>query len=228
MKQPPQKTSPGLTSIDELWPRILMEVKGRRRFAWLLLSEKAKVARFDGNTIQLEFMDESSKGTYRSAGIDSLLEDVIRVGFKMQWQIEVVDRESLDLPTTSIKRPANSQSAIVEPKELTRRPGEWPEIPKPKIPGVASGGSEGFDGLWSIILEAVKERRRFAWILLSQYAEVTRFDGKTLELVFSNDASRQNYLSSGCDEVLEKVLREVFKVPWEVDVSKLDSRESLE
>ncbi|TXS23364.1 hypothetical protein [Streptomyces sp. gb1(2016)] len=51
--------------------------------------------------------------------------------------------------------------------------------------------------MWPDILEAVKNRRRFTWILLSQNAQVTGFDGATLQLGFLNAGARDTFSSSG-------------------------------
>ena len=57
--------------------------------------------------------------------------------------------------------------------------------------------------MWPNILEAVKNRRRFTWILLSQNAQVTGFDGTTLQLGFLNAGARDNFASSGSEDVLQ-------------------------
>ncbi|NEA86736.1 DNA polymerase III subunit gamma and tau, partial [Streptomyces sp. SID14436] len=74
---------------------------------------------------------------------------------------------------------------------------------------VPSGGG-GLDPrvLWPNILEAVKNRRRFTWILLSQNAQVTGFDGTTLQIGFVNAGARDNFLSSGSEDVLRQALGE--------------------
>ncbi|MEU0408151.1 DNA polymerase III subunit gamma and tau [Streptomyces griseorubiginosus] len=71
--------------------------------------------------------------------------------------------------------------------------------------------------LWPNILEAVKNRRRFTWILLSQNAQVTGFDGTTLQLGFVNAGARDNFASSGSEEVLRQALTEQFGVQWKVE-----------
>ncbi|MEU0648796.1 DNA polymerase III subunit gamma and tau [Streptomyces umbrinus] len=71
--------------------------------------------------------------------------------------------------------------------------------------------------LWPNILEAVKNRRRFTWILLSQNAQVTGFDGTTLQIGFVNAGARDNFASSGSEEVLKQALTELFNVHWKVD-----------
>ncbi|MFD4524071.1 DNA polymerase III subunit gamma and tau [Streptomyces sp. NPDC058470] len=71
--------------------------------------------------------------------------------------------------------------------------------------------------LWPNILEAVKNRRRFTWILLSQNAQVTGFDGTTLQIGFVNAGARDNFASSGSEEVLRQALSEQFNVQWKVD-----------
>ncbi|MEV6397105.1 DNA polymerase III subunit gamma and tau, partial [Streptomyces sp. NPDC051907] len=71
--------------------------------------------------------------------------------------------------------------------------------------------------MWPEILEAVKNRRRFTWILLSQNAQVAGFDGTTLQLGFINAGARDNFASSGSEEVLKQALSEQFNVQWKVE-----------
>ncbi|KOG31650.1 DNA polymerase III subunit gamma and tau [Streptomyces resistomycificus] len=71
--------------------------------------------------------------------------------------------------------------------------------------------------LWPNILEAVKNRRRFTWILLSQNAQVTGFDGTTLQLGFINAGARDNFSGSGSEDVLKQALAEQFNVQWKIE-----------
>ncbi|MGA5516939.1 DNA polymerase III subunit gamma and tau [Streptomyces pseudogriseolus] len=128
-----------------------------------------------------------------------------------------------------------------------RRPGGWPtatpagggasraQSPQPTAPPAPatpstpsappasaappSGGGGGLDPrmLWPNILETVKNRRRFTWILLSQNAQVTGFDGTTLQLGFVNAGARDNFVSSGSEDVLRQALTEQFNVQWKIE-----------
>ncbi|WP_128435400.1 DNA polymerase III subunit gamma and tau [Streptomyces cyaneus] len=101
--------------------------------------------------------------------------------------------------------------------------------PQPAAPTPAPGGAGpapayapptgGLDPrmLWPNILEAVKNRRRFTWILLSQNAQVTGFDGTTLQLGFVNAGARDNFVSSGSEDVLRQSLAEQFNVQWKIE-----------
>ncbi|MEU2053040.1 DNA polymerase III subunit gamma and tau [Streptomyces bungoensis] len=71
--------------------------------------------------------------------------------------------------------------------------------------------------LWPNILEAVKNRRRFTWILLSQNAQVAGFDGTTLQIGFVNAGARDNFASSGSEDVLRQALAEQFHVQWKIE-----------
>jgi DNA polymerase III subunit gamma/tau len=123
-----------------------------------------------------------------------------------------------------------------------RRPGGWPtaaptgagrtapapppaaaaSAPAPasaapvSAPAAAPGGPDP-RMLWPNILEAVKNRRRFTWILLSQNAQVANFDGTTLQLAFVNSGARDNFVGSGSEDVLRQALAEQFNVHWKVE-----------
>ncbi|MEW1615803.1 MULTISPECIES: DNA polymerase III subunit gamma and tau [unclassified Streptomyces] len=128
--------------------------------------------------------------------------------------------------------------------EQARRPGGWPTAsapgsgpaapppaapaptapapaaPSPAAPAPDQGmvhGAGQVRNMWPDILEAVKNRRRFTWILLSQNAQVTGFDGTTLQIGFINAGARDNFASSGSEEVLKQALAERFNAQWRVE-----------
>ncbi|MFJ1564179.1 DNA polymerase III subunit gamma and tau [Streptomyces erythrochromogenes] len=94
-------------------------------------------------------------------------------------------------------------------------PAAAPAAPAPS-PGMAAGAGQ-VQAMWPGVLEAVKNRRRFTWILLSQNAQVTGFDGTTLQLGFPNAGARDNFASSGSEDVLKAVLAEQFQVNWKIE-----------
>ncbi|WP_344462851.1 DNA polymerase III subunit gamma and tau [Kitasatospora kazusensis] len=70
---------------------------------------------------------------------------------------------------------------------------------------------------WPQILEAVKNRRRFTWILLSQNGQVAGFDGSTLQVSFINAGARDSFVSSNSDDVLKQALSDALGVDWRVE-----------
>ncbi|RKN43099.1 DNA polymerase III subunit gamma and tau [Streptomyces hoynatensis] len=71
--------------------------------------------------------------------------------------------------------------------------------------------------LWPEILEAVKGKRRFSWILLSQNAQVAGFDGGVLRLGFATAGARDSFVNSGSEDVLRQALGEAMGVQWRIE-----------
>ncbi|MGA6220425.1 DNA polymerase III subunit gamma and tau [Streptomyces umbrinus] len=113
-------------------------------------------------------------------------------------------------PPAAAPGPPAAQAAQPQPESQAPAPAAAYASPPP------SGGPDP-RMLWPNILEAVKNRRRFTWILLSQNAQVTGFDGTTLQIGFVNAGARDNFASSGSEEVLKQALTELFNVHWKVD-----------
>ncbi|KUN27195.1 DNA polymerase III subunit gamma/tau [Streptomyces corchorusii] len=109
------------------------------------------------------------------------------------------------------------RAAAAQPQPAQPAPPAAP-APAPQTPAPAAP-TGGLDprGLWPNILEAVKNRRRFTWILLSQNAQVTGFDGTTLQLGFVNAGARDNFSGSGSEDVLRQALAEQFNVQWKIE-----------
>jgi DNA polymerase III subunit gamma/tau len=112
------------------------------------------------------------------------------------------------------------------------RGGQFPALPSPAPapPTAASAPATSGSGvgaplgdpsrvrqMWPGILEAVKNRRRFTWILLSQNAQVVGFDGTTLQLGFANPGARDSFVGSGSENVLRQAISDAFGLQWKVE-----------
>ncbi|MGW4999214.1 DNA polymerase III subunit gamma and tau [Streptomyces hydrogenans] len=106
--------------------------------------------------------------------------------------------------------------APVQPQAPAQAPPQAQPAAQAPAGDMASGAAQ-VRNMWPSILEAVKNRRRFTWILLSQNAQVAGFDGTTLQLGFLNAGARDNFASSGSEEVLKAALAEQFNVQWKVE-----------
>ncbi|MGW5344273.1 DNA polymerase III subunit gamma and tau [Streptomyces sp. NPDC004050] len=119
-------------------------------------------------------------------------------------------------PTAAAPGQGVPAPAAAAPAPVAQAAAPAPAAAAAPSPGMAAGAGQ-VQAMWPQILEAVKNRRRFTWILLSQNAQVTGFDGTTLQLGFPNAGARDNFASSGSEEVLKAVLAEQFQVNWKID-----------
>lgn len=74
---------------------------------------------------------------------------------------------------------------------------------------------------WQVILDAVKVRRRLAWIVLTQNAQFSGVDGEVLNLAFRNESAIKTYFSARIDKILDQVIIEDLKLSWVVKASAL-------
>lgn len=110
-----------------------------------------------------------------------------------------------DEPAGGPEQPGQS----AQPSESTQSGPAGQGASVPGQAGVAAGGGVGLADirrLWPEVLEAVKAQRRFAWIMLSQNAQVIAIDDQTLTLGLVNAGARESFARSGSDEILRQAM----------------------
>jgi DNA polymerase-3 subunit gamma/tau len=119
----------------------------------------------------------------------------------------------LEAPLRSAPRPA--EPIAPRPAE----PAAPPEPVAPPAPAAVPGQLTIADvrRLWPEILDKIRDMRRFAWIMLSQNAQVMALDGKVLTIALVNTGARDSFLSSGSDEYVQRALNEVLGVTWRIE-----------
>ncbi len=63
---------------------------------------------------------------------------------------------------------------------------------------------------WPDVLEAVRDVRKTAWILLSNYASIDTVEGNVLTMAFDTEGNAKGFGSSGSDGYLADVLEQMF------------------
>ncbi|MET8622177.1 DNA polymerase III subunit gamma and tau [Kitasatospora sp. NPDC004669] len=109
-----------------------------------------------------------------------------------------------------VAAPAPAPVPTPSPTPAAAAPGGQPSA-------AAQQGAAQVRQLWPQILEAVKNRRRFTWILLSQNGQVAGFDGSTLQVSFINAGARDSFVGSNSDDVLRQALGDALGVDWRIE-----------
>ena len=110
-------------------------------------------------------------------------------------------------PAPPVARPAPPAARPAPEPARVRAPA-----PAPAAPAPAAAGASAADSLrqsWDAILEAVKQERKVAWMLLSNASVLSLEDG-ILTLRFSRDGDLKGFSVSGHDAVLKRVLSAEF------------------
>jgi DNA polymerase III subunit gamma/tau len=124
----PESQSGGLTVTDvrRLWPEVLEEVKGKRRFTWILLSQNAQVAELRKGSLLLAMSNPGARDSFARGGNEDVLREAIVVVMGADFTIETmvdpsagssagVPRAAVPTeqrPTTPRSRPDSSQARV--------------------------------------------------------------------------------------------------------------------
>ncbi|MDO5082976.1 MAG: DNA polymerase III subunit gamma and tau [Arachnia propionica] len=137
---PPQQAQPvagtqpthHLTTAElrRLWPNILEAVKGRRRFAHMMLSRHAQVLDVSDGQLLLGFSDAGAKENFTSSGVSDLLVEtiIVTVGVSLRVQAVMGGHE----PVRSAPEPAADARPVEQAPPAATAPSPEPE-PAPRV-----------------------------------------------------------------------------------------------
>ena len=72
-----ERTGLSVTDVRRLWPEVLEEIKGRRRFTWVLLSQNAHVAEVSDGTLLLAMPNVGARDSFGKAGNEDVLREAL-------------------------------------------------------------------------------------------------------------------------------------------------------
>ncbi|WP_191278009.1 DNA polymerase III subunit gamma and tau [Nocardioides flavus (ex Wang et al. 2016)] len=123
------------------------------------------------------------------------------------------------MPTTTPEPPAHQPPPVVAEPAPVPAASAGPDTPVAEQPAGPRGGLSLVDvrRLWPDILEQTKNRRRLAWMVLSQHAHVVDVDGVRLTVGFANSGARDSFVNGGCDEILRQAAIDVVGMDWRVE-----------
>jgi DNA polymerase-3 subunit gamma/tau len=110
-------------------------------------------------------------------------------------------------PARAASPPARPAPDLPEPAPRAARPAPEPARPAPEAARVPA--ADTLRQSWDAILEAVKQERRVAWMLLS-HASVLSLEDGVLTLRFPREGDVKGFSVSGHDAVLKRVLSSDF------------------
>ena len=79
-----------VTDVRRLWPEVLEEVKGKRRFTWILLSQNAQVAELRNGTLLLAMSNAGARDSFARGGNEDVLREAIVVVMGADFAIETM------------------------------------------------------------------------------------------------------------------------------------------
>ena len=110
------------TDVRRLWPEVLEEVKSKRRFTWILLSQNAQVAEVRDGTLLLAMANTGARDSFGRGGSEDVLREALVVVLGTDFRIEtMVDAGSAGAGGTSSREAPGRPPAPAAPAARRRR-----------------------------------------------------------------------------------------------------------
>ena len=87
---PSGRQSLTVTDVRRLWPEVLEEVKGRRRFTWILLSQNAQVADVRDGVLVLAMAGVGPRDSFAKGGSEDILREALNEALGVDFRIEAI------------------------------------------------------------------------------------------------------------------------------------------
>ncbi|HEX6758325.1 MAG TPA: DNA polymerase III subunit gamma and tau [Propionibacteriaceae bacterium] len=109
-----------VTDVRRLWPDVLEEVKGKRRFTWILLSQNARVAELRKGTLLLAMSNPGARDSFARGGNEDVLREAIVVVMGADFAIETMVDPSAT-PSAGASRAPRAEQAPTAPDSAATR-----------------------------------------------------------------------------------------------------------
>jgi DNA polymerase III subunit gamma/tau len=109
------QSGPGVADLRRVWPDILENLKTRKKFTWILLSQHAQIIGVDADRLQLAFDSPGPRSNFTASGHDELVRQAI------------IDVLGLELRIEAIVDPSTATSGAAQPTKPSQRTAVLPE-----------------------------------------------------------------------------------------------------
>lgn len=99
-----------VTDVRRLWPEVLEEVKGKRRFTWILLSQNARVAELRNGTLLLALSNAGARDSFARGGNEDVLREAIVVVLGADFAVETMVDPSATPAAGATRTPQAAQA----------------------------------------------------------------------------------------------------------------------
>jgi DNA polymerase III subunit gamma/tau len=101
-----------VTDVRRLWPEVLEEVKGKRRFTWILLSQNAQVAELRKGTLLLAMSNAGARDSFARGGNEDVLREAIVVVMGADFAIETMVDPSAAASAGASRTPQTARAPV--------------------------------------------------------------------------------------------------------------------
>jgi DNA polymerase-3 subunit gamma/tau len=101
-----------VTDVRRLWPEVLEEVKGKRRFTWILLSQNAQVAEVRDGTLTLSMANAGARDSFGRGGSEDILREALVVVLGADLRIATVVEPASESRVGSAQQPQTAATQL--------------------------------------------------------------------------------------------------------------------
>ncbi len=137
----PGRSTLTTSELRQMWPNVLEEVKGRRRFTFMLLSQNAQVAEVKDGRLILAFANPGARENFAASGNHDVLADSLIEVIGVELTIQAVVAKSGEQPAPQPAGTASEPIPRAQPSAEQPQSPQPPERQKPSFAEAASAAS---------------------------------------------------------------------------------------